>query len=274
MRAAGRGWLALVLCAVAVSLIGGGLPLAFAVAVGLGLGLLHGASDLHMVSASRRLPFIACYLAAALAYLALWQIASAVALVTFLLLSAWHFSHEDELFERPSERLALGAFIVGAPAVLHRQTVGYLLDLASGTHAPSTLGIGLANTLAVTGILASAVLLGAAWRKGDVRLAATLVATLCLPPLVGFALGFFVLHAAPQTCVRQRLLGTRKLGAYLRLTRPVLAAAALFALIVAAVFIRQEHTGTRSLFAVLAAFALPHMLVLPRFVVAQPLPAQ
>lgn len=272
VRAGSRGWLALVLCAVAASMIGGGLPLAFAVAVGLGLGLLHGASDLHVVNAAQRLPFIACYLAAALAYLALWQIASAIALVTFLLLSAWHFSHEDELFEHPSERLALGAFIVGAPAVLHRQTVARLLDLASGTYAPSALGIGLASALAAAGVLASVVLLRAAWRKGDGRLAATLVATLCLPPLVGFALGFFVLHAAPQTRTRQRLLGTCKLGAYLRLTRPVLAAAALFALIVAAVFVRQEHTGIRSLFAVLAAFALPHMLVLPRFVIARPSP--
>ncbi|MFS0828573.1 beta-carotene 15,15'-dioxygenase, Brp/Blh family [Pseudomonas phoenicis] len=271
MRAAGQGWLALVLCAVAVSLIGGSLPLAFAVAVGLGLGLLHGASDLHVVNAARRLSFIACYLAAALAYLGLWQIASSVALIVFLLLSAWHFSHEDECFEHPCERLALGAFIIGAPAVLHRQTVGQLLDLASGNHT-SALAIGLANALAVSGVLASAVLLGAAWRKSDGRLAAIVVATLCLPPLTGFALGFFLLHAAPQTRTRQRLLGMRKLGDYLRMTRLVLAAAALFALIVAVVFVQQEHTGTRSLFAVLAAFAIPHMLVLPWFVVERPAP--
>ncbi|WP_313739188.1 beta-carotene 15,15'-dioxygenase, Brp/Blh family [Pseudomonas sp.] len=254
-------------------MIGGGMPLAFAVTVGLGLGLLHGASDLHMVDAAQRLPFIACYLAAALAYLAFWQVASAVALVTFLLLSVWHFGHEDASFAYVSERLALGVFIVSAPAVLHRQTVGRLLDLASGTHAPSALGIGLANALAVAGILASAVLLKAAWCKSDARLAATLVATFLLPPLVGFALGFFLLHAAPQTRTRQRVLGTCKLGAYLRLTCPVLAAAALFALIVAAVFVQQEQTGIRSLFAVLAAFALPHMLVLPRFVVERPSPA-
>jgi hypothetical protein len=90
--------------------------------------------------------------------------------------------------------------------------------------------------------------------------------------LVGFALGFYCLHAAPQTQVRQRLLGVPRFTAYLWLTWPVLLGAALFALAGGLAFLFQERTGIRALFALLACFAVPHMLVLPLFL--QPEPVQ
>lgn len=261
----GRGWLALVLTAGLASLAGGAGQLAYALAVGLGLGLLHGASDLRLVPPPRRPAFLGCYLATALACLLCWQWAGTAALLLFLLLSAWHFAHEDELFAGRLTSLALGLFIVGGPAVLHEAAVARLLALAMGPQASSALADWLANLLALGGALALPLLLLAAWQRRCLWLAATLPAVVLAPPLVGFALGFYLLHAGPQTGVRQRLLGTPTLKVYLQLTWPILLGAALFTLAGGLVFVLQERTGIRALFAVLAAFAVPHMLVLPRF---------
>ncbi|KTS76801.1 hypothetical protein NS274_14235 [Pseudomonas oryzihabitans] len=268
MTLSGRGWLALLLTAGLASLAGGAGQLAFALVVGLGLGLLHGASDLCLVSPARRPAFLGCYLATALACLLCWQLAGALALALFLLLSAWHFAHEDELFTGRLAALALGLFIVGGPALLHPAAVARLLGLAMGPAASLALAQWLTWLLVLGGALSLPVLLLAAWQRRCPWLAVTLFAVVLAPPLVGFALGFYLLHAAPQTGVRQRLLGAASLKAYLWLTWPILLGAAVFTLAGGLVFLLQERTGVRALFAVLAAFAVPHMLVLPRFLAA------
>ncbi|MBB2898521.1 Brp/Blh family beta-carotene 15,15'-dioxygenase [Pseudomonas sp. AS2.8] len=265
MTTTGRGGLVLLPAAGLASLAGGAGQLAFALLVGLGLGLLHGASDLRLVAPARRLAFLGSYLATALACLLCWQLAGTLALPLFLLLSIWHFAHEDELLADRLSALALGLFIVGGPAVLHEAAVARLLALAMGPDAASALATGLARSLALGGALALPVLLLAAWQRRCPWLAATLLAVVLAPPLVGFALGFYLLHAAPQTGVRQRLLGAPTFTAYLQLTWPILLGAAVFTLAGGLVFVLQERTGIRALFAVLAAFAVPHMLVLPRF---------
>lgn len=265
MTTTGRGGLVLLPAAGLASLAGGAGQLAFALLVGLGLGLLHGASDLRLVAPARRLAFLGSYLATALACLLCWQLAGRLALPLFLLLSIWHFAHEDELLADRLSALALGLFIVGGPAVLHEAAVARLLALAMGPDAASALATGLARSLALGGALALPVLLLAAWQRRCPWLAATLLAVVLAPPLVGFALGFYLLHAAPQTGVRQRLLGAPTFTAYLQLTWPILLGAAVFTLAGGLVFVLQERTGIRALFAVLAAFAVPHMLVLPRF---------
>lgn len=265
MTAIGRGGWLLLPAAGLASLAGGAGQLAFALLVGLGLGLLHGASDLRLVAPARRLAFLGSYLATALACLLCWQLAGTLALPLFLLLSIWHFAHEDELLADRLSALALGLFIVGGPAVLHETAAARLLALAMGPDAAPALAEWLARLLVLAGTLALPVLLLAAWQCQRPCLAATLLAVVLAPPLVGFALGFYLLHAAPQTGVRQRLLGAPTFTAYLRLTWPILLGAAVFTLAGGLVFVLQERTGIRALFAVLAAFAVPHMLVLPRF---------
>ncbi|WP_145006300.1 Brp/Blh family beta-carotene 15,15'-dioxygenase [Pseudomonas oryzihabitans] len=265
MTLTGRAWLALLLAAGLASLAGGAGQLAFALVVGLGLGLLHGASDLCLISPARRPAFLGCYLATALACLLGWQLASALALALFLVLSAWHFAHEDELFASRLTALALGLFIIGGPVLLHLEAVARLLALAIGPAGSVDLAAWMAGALALGGALALPLLSWAAWQRRCPWLAATLLAVVIAPPLVSFALGFYLLHAAPQTGVRQRLLGAASLKAYLWLTWPILLGAAVFTLAGGLVFLLQERTGIRALFAVLAAFAVPHMLVLPRF---------
>lgn len=262
------GWLALLLTAAMASVDGGLGQLTFALAVGLGLGLLHGVSDLHLVAPARRLVFLCAYLAVALGCLVFWQLASGTALLLFLLLSIWHFVQEDEVFPDRLTSLALGVFIVGGPAVMHEAEVTRLLALSMGLGESNALAEWLTWSLAAGGSAALPILLLASCRRRCLWLAITLLGVVLAPPLVGFALGFYLLHAAPQTRVRQRMLGVPDFAAYLRLTWPILLGAALFTLGSGLFFLFQEHTGIRTLFAVLTAFAVPHMLVLPRFLPA------
>ncbi|MBF7142930.1 MULTISPECIES: Brp/Blh family beta-carotene 15,15'-dioxygenase [Pseudomonas] len=265
MTVTGWNWLALALLALFASLAGGGGQLAFVVALGLGLGLLHGASDLKLVLPARRFRFVGCYLAVALISLACWQVASTLALALFLLMSIWHFAHEDDLFPHRVTSLAVAMFIVGGPALLHGEAVAQLLAAAMGPQVPAETGVVVSTLLAAGGAVALPILLWAAWQRRCLWMMATLAGITVAPPLIGFALGFYCLHAAPQTHARQRLLGVPSLTAYMWLTWPVLLASALFILAGGIVFLPQEHTGMRALFALLAAFAVPHMLVLPRF---------
>lgn len=262
------GWLALLLTAAMASVGGGAGQLTFALAVGLGLGLLHGVSDLHLVAPARRWVFLCAYLAVALGCLVFWQLASRTALLLFLLLSVWHFVHEDEVFHDRLTSLALGVFIVGGPAVIHEAEVTRLLALSMGLGESNALAEWLTWLLAAVGSVALPILLLVSCRRRCLWLATTLLGVVLAPPLVGFALGFYLLHAAPQTRVRQRMLAVPDLAAYLRLTWPILLGAALFTLGGGLLFLLQEHTGIRALFAVLTAFAVPHMLILPRFLPA------
>ncbi len=265
MTVIGWNWLALVSLAGFASLAGGAGQLAFVVAVGLGLGLLHGASDLKLVLPAKRFRFVGCYLAAALVCLACWQVASTLALSLFLLMSIWHFAHEDDLFPYRVTSLAVAMFIVSGPALAHGEAVTQLLAAAMGPQAPAGAAVVISTLLTAGGAVALPVLLWAAWQQRCLWMMATLAVITAAPPLVGFALGFYCLHAAPQTRARQHLLGVPSLTAYVELTWPVLLASALFILAGGVLFLPQEHTGMRALFALLAAFAVPHMLVLPRF---------
>ena len=256
------GWGALGGAALAASL--GSLPvqLAFAaVAIGL-VGMVHGAGDLAVVARSRRPVFLAAYGLVSAICLWWWVTTPAVALPAFLVASAVHFGMEDAPQGPWWERALRGAGLVAAPATLHGPALLAMLAAASGGAAwlPMAVdGMALAGGIAAAGLLALAV------RRHDVRLGIGTAAVLLLPPLIGFSLGFLILHALPQTRERQVELGLPTLGAYLRLTWPILAAAVAIAALVGILLLRWDGTGLRGLFAGIAALAMPHLLVTPWF---------
>jgi hypothetical protein len=152
--------------------------------------------------------------------------------------------------------------LVAAPATFHAGGYAALLRTAGG--ASSSLPV-WTPVLAVAGGVAATVTLAQAWRRHDARLAGGTAALLLLPPLVGFTLGFLVLHALPQTAERRDRLGYADTTAYLRAVLPVFAGAVLLAGAVAALLWRTDPTGVRGLFAGIAALAVPHLLVTPWF---------
>ena len=257
-----RGVAWLVAGAVAASFAPWSVQLAFAV-LGIGVvGMVHGAGDLAVVDAPRRPPFLASYGVVSLATLLWWTTDPAVALPAFLLASAVHFGLEDAPDGSGVERVARGIALVAAPATFHEAGYAALLEVAGG---PSSSLPAATPVVAVAGGLASATLLMIARRRGDARLAGGVAALLAMPPLIGFTIGFLILHALPQTAERRDSLGCASTLSYLKGVAPVFAGALLLASLVGAILLHFDSSGVRGLFAGIAALAVPHLLVTPWF---------
>lgn len=257
--ALGRGVLAG--AALAASFGSLGVQLGFAIlAIGV-IGMAHGASDLAVVPPPRRRSFLGLYGAVSLICLAWWSAFPAIALPLFLIASALHFAAEEDAAISRLQRGALGVGLIAIPAVLHPQGYEALLTLAVGMPVPSPV---LAALIAAGGV-AGGLLFLRAGRRRDPLLAITTAALFLLPPLVGFSVGFLLLHALPQTDERRRRMGCASHRAYLRRTGPILIAAVLLAGLVVSLFLHVEASGIRGLFAAIAALAMPHLLVTPAF---------
>jgi Brp/Blh family beta-carotene 15,15'-monooxygenase len=240
------------------------LPVQLAFAIfGIGIvGMVHGAGDLAVVAPARRPLFLAAYGLVSLATLLWWAGDPAVALPAFLIASAVHFGLEDAPNGAWFERIARGTAMIAAPATLHTASYAALLQTAGG---PSSGLAHVTTLLAVAGAGAGIVLLAMAWARRDLRLADGVMALVILPPLIGFTLGFLVLHALPQTTERRDRLGCSSTMSYLVTVAPVFVGAVLLAGVVAALLLHFDPSGVRGLFAGIAALAVPHLLVTPWF---------
>lgn len=257
-----RGVAWLVVGAVAAAFAPLPVQLAYAI-LGIGVvGMVHGAGDLAVIENARRPFFLVIYCLVALATLLWWTIDPAVALPAFLLASAFHFGMEDAPEGTVAERVARGVALVAGPAALHVTGYGDLLAIAGG---PSSSLPVLAPVLAVAGGLACGVLMSLAIRRRDLRLGIGMAALLCLPPLVGFTLGFLILHALPQTIERRDRLGCSTTASYLASVAPVLGGALVVTGSIVALLLHVEPSGVRGLFAAIASLAIPHLLVTPWF---------
>jgi Brp/Blh family beta-carotene 15,15'-monooxygenase len=260
-KGAAIGWGVLLAGAGLASIASLPVQLGFAVvAIGV-IGMAHGASDLAIVAPARRTAFLACYLTAAALCLLWWLREPAAAMPLFLLASALHFGLEDGAEAGMLERLVRGVGLVTVPAALH--PVG-LTDLLAGATGQSTIVPAMVQTMRLFGLLAGGALLSLALPRRDGRLLAGTLALLLPPPLVGFSLGFLILHALPQTDVRRERIGCRTVFAYLRAVAPILALALVMAGACALLLVRR-HGGVEILFACMAALAVPHLLVTPWF---------
>lgn len=265
------GWGILLGAALAASLLSLPAQIGFAVlAIGV-VGMAHGAGDLAVVEPRQRPLFLTLYAAACATCLWWWIAEPAIALPLFLLASAIHFGVEDAPADAPIERALRGVGLVTMPAVFHHADLRLLLDLAGGQ---STAAAELVGIMVAAGAIAGGGLLLLALRRSDRRLLAGTAILLLLPPLVGFSVGFLMLHAFPQTAARQRQTGFRDMTAYLRHVAPLLAGAVILVGVIAAMVLRQEVSGVRSLFAAVAALAIPHLLVTPLFEARSPMAAR
>lgn len=256
------GWGAFLAAAPVVAVTAPAMQLAYTAGAILIYGTLHGASDLAVAPRASRAALIATYGVGVLATLAWWLVAPLGALCGFLMLSAVHFGLDDAPAERPMERWCRGILMVGAPALLHRSTLAGLFAALTGSVAGSAL---LATALAIGAAVALALLpLALAWRRADRGalglLAMGIAALVLLPPLVGFAVAFTLLHARGQLAERMLALGCARLPTYLRRTAPVLAGAAAVLGGTALLFVDGRAPALSTVFAALAALATPHML--------------
>ena len=230
------------------------------------LGLPHGASDLLIVAPARRASFLVAYLACIVAVAVLWHVDAVIALSLLLLLSIVHFAFDGMPNQGQLQHGAVGAFIVGGPAVFHWTEIVNLFTAATGD---ATAALIIGQAIFAVGILSVIVvayhLISSDGVDADERILelAALGATLLLPPLVGFAIGFVVLHARSQTTERQRAMQCPSLSRYLLRTAPLMAGAFIVLGLVAIEMLRGADGSSAFLFAGIAALATPHMLITP-----------
>jgi Brp/Blh family beta-carotene 15,15'-monooxygenase len=236
------------------------------------LGLPHGASDLAVVPRPRRGSFLVAYLLAMALVVALWQVHPVVGLAGLLALSAAHFALDVPDGEDGFASWGWALLLVGGPAVLHRAD---LLELF-GSLLPSGKGPAIVTLVLHGAGMAGCALVAGRWLQRRTRIGAPrlvgLIALLGLPPLIGFAAGFVLIHAWPQLAERQREIGCADTASYLRRTAPVMAGALAAIGVIAWLFATHPAAPATILFAAIAALATPHMLVTPLWRRATPFP--
>lgn len=246
--------------AVGAALLPVGWQLAFAaIAIGL-LGLPHGAGDLAVVPSERRPGFLLAYLGCIAVVGLLWRQVPVAGMVLLLVLSAVHFATDRPPRMDVVEAWATAGLLIGGPAVFHPRAVSILLATATGAASASDH---LAALLRIVGCAGTGLIVGKAFvRSGAPRRdGIAWIATLILPPLIGFSVGFVMLHADHQTRQRCEDLG-ESLIIYLRRVAPLLGGAAVV-LVGIAYWVARGRFDATLLFAGIAALATPHMLITP-----------
>ena len=239
-------------------------------------GLPHGAFD-HQVG--RRAfapdhgarwwqPFLAGYLALAVAMLLAWWAFPVLALSIFLLLSILHFGDQDastQASHRIVPIVAHGGIPIIVSAACHPDAIERLLAVLVPGHA-STVTMLLGGPLTLLWIAAVGVTLIACAARGqtdDWAAAADLILVTLLfavtPPLIGFSLYFAGIHAprALSAAMPADGLRARELAAPLVLT--ILALGLGILIFVTAAGARIGDDVVHSAFLLLSALTVPHM---------------
>ncbi len=232
----------------------------------LALGLPHGALDLaHLRRAPVGFgPAIALYLAVAGMVYALWRFDAVVALAAFLALAVRHFA-EDWQGTLP-EPFATGTSlaVLTAPALFHHETLAALFALVAG--APAAAGLADAALLLapVTVVLASCGI-ALLWQHGErehaVETVTALVAMIALPPLLGFALFFALMHSPrhfAQGSVALRGVDSFNILVTIGFAGGVALAAAIYG---AGSFPTASAGVISTVFVTLSVLTLPHMTI-------------
>lgn len=237
-------------------------------------GLPHGAFDLALLRRAAGTNFrtgpslavIALYLGCAAAMYFAWRVGPLFALAGFLTMAIAHFAEDWEACGSRFIACGIAAAIVSAPSVLHIDQLRGLFALLTG----DAVAAGLADMLLLVAPAALAVaLIGwvLLWQAGQRALAVSavcaLAATLLLPPVLGFALFFCLVHSPMQFRHHAGLLGLRGFEQWGGIVAPVSLAGLGIA---AAVFIENGDTSIpANLFAAsfmtLSILTVPHMLM-------------
>ena len=233
-------------------------------------GLPHGTFDLALIRKAhadqRMLGVTALYLGCAAAMFAVWSVAPALALVIFFGLSIVHFA-EDWTNRLPSF-LAHGAStaLLTAPVLLHRDAVEALFTLLVGD-AVSGFLVAITILVAPVSLAIASVATITLWHDGHRRHAvatgSALTGMIFLPPVVGFALFFCLMHSPAQFVAARRALNWYRVRQWAPVAVPLTCAALGIAALIFATVATVAITGavTITAFMTLSILTLPHMVV-------------
>ncbi len=234
-------------------------------------GLPHGALDVSVAQTLLQTKrswalasFFLIYMLTALAYGLFWWWSPSLGLLSFLCISAVHFSTDWQRRGMLVTRLAYGFTLVTLPAAVHRQEVQTIFA-ALGDSSSEQI-VHLMRFVAIPCGIAGLVAASLQWRtrrRDLLEFAGVVLSGLLLPPLLYFACYFCLLHSP------RHLFETAKEQGLTRLRDVALAAAPAVLLTVIAGCVVYPQIASlghpvallRLIFIGLAALTIPHMLL-------------
>lgn len=236
-------------------------------------GMPHGGFDLALIRAAgggadfgSRAGVIILYLGCAAATYALWQAAPVLALAGFLALAVAHFAEDWRRCGSGLLAGGLAAAIVCAPTVLHDGALRGLFASLAGDARAALLADALllaAPTAMVLAAVAIIMLIQNQQRSLALAAACSVAAMLMLPPVIGFAVHFCLVHSPLQFRDHAHHLGLRQFRQWRGAVIPL----SIGGLAVAGGILGLNngtalaHSLYASSFMALAVLVVPHMLV-------------
>lgn len=236
-------------------------------------GIPHGTLDVEIAadrfgrtSVVGKAKILAAYIACAMAMILFWAIAPEFALISFLIISVIHFSHDWRGGADPFLAMMVGWALVALPALARPIEVAMIFETLTGNQNGQTIAALLACA-SVPAALGSMVFAYWSYANDDVQSAleviACIIAALFLPPLIAFAVFFCGLHSPRHFADALRETGT---------ISPMKKAAiiiAVFGLSIglgALLFVSQNgiavDTGIiRSAFVLISTLTVPHFIL-------------
>jgi Brp/Blh family beta-carotene 15,15'-monooxygenase len=234
------------------------------------LGLPHGSFDLALIRRSAgntsSLALVSLYLSCATAMYLLWQIEPILALAGFLLTAVVHFSEDWEACGSRFVASGIAVAIVATPALLHADSLRGLFVALTGDPGAAVL-VDALLLVAPIALVVALVGIGMLWQAGlrglAVSAGSALAGLLLLPPVVGFALFFCLVHSPMQFRQHADTLSLRGFRQWAGIVVPI----SLGGLgIAAAIFLADGRSAfAASMFAssfmTLSILTVPHMAV-------------
>ncbi len=235
-------------------------------------GIPHGTLDVEIAAAhfgqrdfAGKVAIFAVYAGCAAAMILLWLLLPELALVSFLVISIVHFSHDWRGGADPFLAMMVGWALVALPALASPDDVAAIFAVLTGNQN-GTMIAGLLGAASVPAALGSLVFAYWAYRNDDIKSAfevvACIFAAMLLPPLVAFAVFFCGLHSPRH--MRDALRETGAMSAAKKGT--IIAAVTTLSLGLGVAMFSYQGEVPTDMGVIRAAFMLISTLTVPHFI--------
>jgi beta-carotene 15,15'-dioxygenase len=239
------------------------------------LGVPHGALDtifakqLYNINTLKGwVSFLTLYVVLAAAVVSLWQITPVLFLISFLIISLFHFSGDPVADTHLFARVMYGGAIIVLPALLHADEVTQLFSFLVDINAAKSVASFL-HHLSFIWIAGVCVSVALCWRKDwqtALEILSVVLIAVVMPPLPAFTVFFCAMHSARHILRTLKYSGKASFK-FLILAATMPMAGVLAASIFSWYWLRDTPIDARAIqliFVGLAALTVPHMALVER----------
>jgi beta-carotene 15,15'-dioxygenase len=233
-------------------------------------GLPHGTFDLALIRQAdvdcRMALVVALYIGCAAVMYAVWTFMPPIAFAAFLLLAIAHFAEDWAETLPPFIAVGTATSLLTGSVFVHRDLIENVFAVLIGG-GPAFVIASVFFLVAPLALVATVVAMIIFWNdrrhEDALALGLALCATIMLPPVVGFALFFCLMHSPKQFGSALDVLGWSHYRQWVPVVAPLtIAAFGIAAVIFASVgAVSLSQTMVATAFTTLSVLTLPHMAV-------------